>query len=264
MDLETSFSINTDLVMSTEELLANYLFGVNLNAENQQFPNEYLEFYIKAAMDEIESTFNLKLIRQIVTETRDYRVEDYNTFGYLRLSYPCVKAISLVGKFGDTEQISYPKEWLSTKRSSEEPAMYWRNLHILPNVGGTTNSHGSAGVTFNGIFGANLLWRSRQYIPNYWHVRYLTGFEKIPSDLLNVLGKIAAKNILHIAGDIILGSAGIASYSLSLDGLSQSISTTSSATNAGYGARITQYNEEIKTIMPILQQKYRGFSIAAL
>ena len=73
--------------------------------------------------------------------------------------------------------------------------------------------------------------------PNYWHAKYLTGFKKIPNDLLNVLGMLASINVLNIAGDIILG-AGIASYSLSLDGLSQSISSTSSATNSGYGARI--------------------------
>ena len=37
-------------------------------------------------------------------------------------------------------------------------------MYLLPNVGGY-QQNGGAGVTFNGIFGANLLWRSRQYIP---------------------------------------------------------------------------------------------------
>ena len=77
------------------------------------------------------------------------------------------------------------------------------------------------------------------------------------------IGKTAAINIFHIAGDLILG-AGIASFSLGVDGLSQSISSTSSATNAGYGARILGYQDDIKKMMPILQAKYGGFTVTTL
>ena len=52
------------------------------------------------------------------------------------------------------------------------------------------------------------------------------------------------RKLVGIAGDLILG-AGIAAQSIGVDGLSQSISSTSSATNAGYGARIIQYQKEI-------------------
>ena len=101
------------------------------------------------------------------------------------------------------------------------------------------------------------------YSVKYWRVRYLTGFTEIPTDLLNVIGKTAAINIFHIAGDLILG-AGIASFSLGVDGLSQSISSTSSATNAGYGARILGYQDDIKKMMPILIAKYGGFTVTTL
>ena len=63
-------------------------------------------------------------------------------------------------------------------------------------------------------------------------------------DLINLTGKLATFGPLGIAGDLILG-AGIAAQSIGVDGLSQSISSTSSATNAGYGARIIQYQKEI-------------------
>ena len=133
---------------------------------------------------------------------------------------------------------------------------------MIPNQGGYTQGNAS-GITFNGVFGANLIWRSRSYIPNYWRVRYLTGFTEIPADLLNIIGKVASINVFHIAGDLILG-AGIASFSLGIDGLSQSISSTSSATNAGYGARVIAYQEDVKKLMPILKAKYGGFTVTTL
>lgn len=263
MNLETSFILDNELVMSPEELLKTYLFGVKIQSSTgEELSTDVYKFYIKAAQEEIETYFNLKLIPQVIRETRDYNYDDYVNYGYLRMSYPVVQAYEMIGKFGETEQIAYPKEWLSSKKSNEVPGMFYRNLYLIPNQGGYQQGNNS-GVVFNGVFGANLLWRSRINIPNYWHIAYLTGFSKMPTDLLNVIGKLASINLLHIAGDLILG-AGIASYSLSLDGLSQSVSSTSSATNAGYGARILGYSDDIKRVLPILESKYRGFSINSL
>lgn len=263
MNLESSFNINGGMCMSVSYLRNLYMWGVKCqNADGTELPDEIYEFYIKAAQKELEDILNIKLSPQVIVETRDYNYQDYCTYGFMRCSYPVCKAFYLKGKFGEAEQIVYPKEWLSVKRSNEVPETFYRNLYLIPNQGGYQNGSAS-GVTFNGIFGSNLLWRSRTHIPNYWEIRYLTGFTEIPADLLNVIGMTAAINVFHIAGDLILG-AGIASFSLGVDGLSQSISSTSSATNAGYGARVLGYSDKIKQILPILQAKYGGFNVSVL
>ena len=77
----------------------------------------------------------------------------------------------------------------------------------------------------------------------------------MPMDLINLTGKLATFGPLGIAGDLILG-AGIAAQSIGVDGLSQSISSTSSATNAGYGARIIQYQKEIADSVKKLKLVY--------
>lgn len=46
--------------------------------------------------------------------------------------------------------------------------------------------------------------------------------------------------------------------SIGIDGLSTSFSTTSSATNAGYGARILSYGKEIRDQIPTLMRYYKG------
>ena len=67
---------------------------------------------------------------------------------------------------------------------------------------------------------------------------------------------------LNIAGDLLLG-AGIASQSISIDGLSQSVASTASATSAGYGARLINFNNELKTVMKTLRAKYRKMNFYA-
>jgi len=109
----------------------------------------------------------------------------------------------------------------------------------------------------------HLGYLGRTQIPNYWRITYCTGFNKIPNDLKNFIGKLAAINIFHILGDLILG-AGIASQSIGIDGLSQSISTTSSATNAGYGARIIGYSDDLKRQKTTLEAYYRGFNMTVV
>jgi hypothetical protein len=91
-------------------------------------------------------------------------------------------------------------------------------------------------------------------VPGVWHFDYRAGFEinSVPPLLKHVIGMAASIGILNIAGDLVAG-AGIATKSVSVPGLSQSIGTTSSATNAGYGSRILEYQKEIKSAMPTLR-----------
>jgi hypothetical protein len=74
--------------------------------------------------------------------------------------------------------------------------------------------------------------------------------------LLKAIGMIAAITPLDVAGDLIAG-AGIANFSVGVDGLSQSIGTTASATSAGYGARIISFQNQLKSLMTQLRAKYR-------
>jgi hypothetical protein len=87
--------------------------------------------------------------------------------------------------------------------------------------------------------------------------------DTLPSTLIRAVGLKAANVVLNIAGDLISG-AGIAQLSTSVDGLSSNIATTSSATNAGYGARILQYERELKELMKTLKANYQALNFMAL
>lgn len=78
----------------------------------------------------------------------------------------------------------------------------------------------------------------------------------VPSSMVRAILLVAALLPLNIAGDLLLG-AGIAQQSISVDGLSQSIASTASATSAGYGARIIAFKEELKMVLAALHSQYR-------
>ena len=95
-------------------------------------------------------------------------------------------------------------------------------------------------------------------IPDYWRIQYITGWDidDMPMDLLNIVGMLATFGPLNIAGDLVLGVAGVSSQSLSIDGLSQSIGTTASATSAAYSARLIQYKKDIDSAVGRLKLVY--------
>ena len=250
-----------DLPISTTELVNRYFFGIDLTDQNgNAIDTKSVEFHIESAVEQIEGYLNLKLSKQIIQEELHYYVDDFTEWSYLPVSYPVLKAHSLIGKIANAAQLSYPSDWLSAK-STNDPTGAHRSIFLVPGRGGVSVS-GTGNAVYAGVMPL-AGWMSGKTIPNYWEVTYCTSFKKLPADIADAVGKFASIGIFHQMGDIILG-AGIASESVSLDGLSQSISTTSSATNAGYGARITGYLADLKLALPKLKLKYDGMILRSM
>ena len=81
--------------------------------------------------------------------------------------------------------------------------------------------------------------------------------------IVRAVGLMAAMLPLDVAGDLIIG-AGISQLSMNVDGLSQYIGTTSSPTNAGYGARLKAFERELEKLLPALKAKYRTVNMLAV
>lgn len=258
--LEIKYGKNEALVLSPEEIRERYMWGVSVKDQSgEEIPDSVIEGFIRSAQEQLTNMLQIKLQKQVINESQDFKRTDWVRWGYVACTYPVICPIGLSGFLNSVKQISYPQSWLSVRTINSDGQLYHKNLYVVP-VGDSTG-HAEA-VVYSGIV-PQLGITSSDYIPNYWDVTYVTGFDRVPKDIIEVIGKTAAINVFHIAGDLILG-AGIASFSLGLDGLSQSISTTSSATNAGYGARITGYLNDLKRDIPILKDYYRGFSFGVV
>ena len=251
----------SDLPISATELVSRYFFGISLTDQRgNPISQESIDFHIESAVEQLEGYLNLKLSKQIIEESLHYYVDDFSEWSYLPVSYPVLKPHELVGLIANIVQLSYPADWLSAK-STNDPTGAHRSIFLVPGRGGVSVT-GTGQATYAGIMPLSG-WMAGKTIPNYWKVKYCTSFDKLPADLADAVGKYAAIGIFHQMGDIILG-AGIASESISIDGLSQSISTTSSATNAGYGARVTGYLADLKLAMPRLKLKYDGMILRSM
>lgn len=241
-------------VISVQELRDVYLFGVNLRdpGSGLPFPDRMFLWYIQAAVSWLEMKLEIPLREQTITgEVHDYFREDFSRFQYIQLERKPVIAVDAVRlTFPSQPEFTrtYPAEWIQ----ADLPAGIVR---IVPGAGTLALPFFSGG----GLLMPTILGGRSRHVPGIHAVDYRAGFARgqVPPAIRHVVGMLAAIGPLNIAGDLIAG-AGVANYSISLDGLSQSVGTTSSATNSGYGSRILEYGREIKAQIPIIRDTYRG------
>jgi hypothetical protein len=104
-------------------------------------------------------------------------------------------------------------------------------------------------------------------VPNLWRITYNAGFEdgKVPHMINQAIGLMAAIQAMALGGIQVFGP-GLSSESISLDGLSQSISTTVNAQHAAYSPVIAEYKEllygkddkDTNGILFVLRYYYKG------
>lgn len=263
LNFTIKYRVNTGVILSPQEVFSLYLYGIDINSlDGEAFSDSSMEFYIRSAQREVENYFNLRFQKQLIEfeNTSYYRDDYWQNFPIIRTRFPVNKPLSLIGMLNNIEQIIYPESWLRSNDNSN--GIKHRRISVVPT--GSSTIQANANVILTGITSQIGMQRFTN-IPDYWDFQYITGFnlEDLPFDLINVVGKIATFGPLGIAGDLILG-AGVASQSLSVDGLSQSISSTASATSSGYNARLLQYEREIKSTVQRIKLIYDEIKLAVL
>lgn len=253
LTLNIRFNRNEGLALSPSELIDLYLAGIPLcYPDGTKITMDSIKQKILNAQKQVENYLSVKLKKQVIWESHDFIRNEFTSWGYIKTVFPITEPLKLNGHINEVKQTSYPKDWISVKRGNDKTK--FRNLYLIPNTkGGATMTNHSlvySGITPHlGFFGTN-------YIPNYWRVKYITGWDKIPIEIVSVIGKFVAVQILAIAGDLVFG-AGIGNQSISIDGISQSYSTTKGNQGA-FGGRIKQYTEELVNELKDLRAEYYG------
>jgi len=238
-------------------LVKDYLFGVDLTDDDGvPYPDSMFETAIGLAIDRMQTELNMSIHPiKVEQELHDYYINDYVDFAYIDVfEYPVRSVISVSAAYPPSQEIlNFPQDWVRLNASRGQ-------IQLVPTEGSLSTIIIGRGGTY-----LPLVWQGLGYLPQLFRVDYQAGFAKgkLPKDIEHLIMMHAGIHILNTAGDLIQG-AGIASRSESLDGFSRSISTTSSATNAGYGARILEWNKEIKEYTKRIKQFYRGIQMEAL
>jgi len=259
---KTLYKKNTGLLFSPEELIALYFYGIDVKSKDgTDLDKSTLEFNIRQAQERVEKFLGIKLNKMLKNEKVDYfRGEYLDKFPVFFVTYPVTEALTCIGLMGQVEQVVYPEDWLFN--SGNNRGVPHRKISIVPVSSATRGVQAGGDLIYTGVM-TEIGLRSYSHVPFYWSLQYSTGFTEIPYDLMNIIGKYAAIGILAILGDIIYGTPGLASQSLSIDGLSQTINTTNSAMYSGFSARIGQYSKEVEKYLKEMKNYYKGFNFAS-
>lgn len=232
--------------LTREELVTNYMFGLELvDPKGNPFPESMIIGYLNSAISYAEGLFDICLTKQtVVDENHDYERNDYMNWGYIQLfKRPIQKVTKLQLMYGTRPSFEVPVDWIKIDKMGGK-------IQLFPSSG---NSNALIINQSGVIFGLNQRW---SYAPQMWSVDYEAGMNanEMPPELKELIYKQATCNIMTVWGDLILG-AGIASQSISIDGLSQSIGTTQSAMYGGASARVESYRQDIDRLIGVLRMK---------
>lgn len=272
-------------IITPDELRYVYAFGNELQAPNYQvITDETLQWYIDNAVGNVERDFRIKLIKRsyeaipAFDETKeqiangreeyidfewlepfDFNAQRYRNYIYIKLRHrPILNITKCVFRDLSNGQIIdlLSNKWLKLNqdKGSIEAFPQTGTLAATPFSGQILNAQFKGGIQYN--------------YPDGFFISYEAGFSNVRAmrakwpELFMVIGKLAGINLLNDYGDG--KTSAIASSSISMAGLSESISTTLSATSAAFGARVTQWMKELKEFYRENKNKYSGLLIGSL
>jgi len=271
-------------ILTPDELRWIYSFGNELVAPNYQtITDETLKWYIDTAIANIERDLNVTLMKRIYKyrpiqgqtridlgdaepgvdfewdEPYDFDSKMMEEYLYITLRHRPILTLDAA-------------EWKDMTGATVTPILDWArvnyekgSLQFFPTGGSLASLPLSMGIGLN-LFGR--VTGGRGKYPDAFYFDYTAGFATVAhlwkkwSELFMVVGKLAAINLLNDYGDG--RSPGLASSSVSLSGISESYSTTQSATNALYGARLIAFSKELSEWYKRNKNKYGGVLFGVL
>jgi len=256
--LTIPYAVNSKLVFTKSEMASKFLMGIPLtDALGNPLPDEDIEFHVLAAQTEVENFLSIKLTKTLITESRSFWIEEWDKRGYINSTFPVVEPISMKGYFNSVLVSEFPKEWIAVAKPTSQGTAP-RHVNLIPAGGRSIINFYTTFIHTRRLFGN---------MPNYWELKYVTGFDKIPADLLNYIGKLAACNVLPALGNSILASRGllgIGKQYIQTDGLTQSVDNVDGGRSSAYAGIINAYQKDLERTRAGLRARYGRYILGSL
>jgi len=212
----------------------------NPQDQSQRLDKAVINNAIASAISWLENNISARIRHsEEIVEHHDYDLDLFNEHMTLTArKYPITTLTSLKLVYGENGATLWDvdRDMIQIK-----PGSRFGIVNVLPMWGIGINYDPAISLLFPGAV-------NRRMAPSMFELTYNAGMDGATEDLdmmvVRAIGLRAAVHPFNIMGDIVLG-AGIASVSNSIDGLSQSIQTTSSAENSAYSARIIMHRKEL-------------------
>lgn len=242
------------LVFSASEFKEQWMWGIPIcSSTGETLSDNTINQRILAAQKFVEQYLGVKLFKQIMIENQDFNIEQFINWSFILTNWKVNSPISLTGNYNQQQILVYPAEWLSVQRTNDQVA--FNNLYIVP------NGKNNVALDFLYVSFSALVINGLKNVPNFWIITYDTGFDPIPEDIIRLIGLMVSVDILMLTEQGIAGRSmfGLASSSVSLDGLSQSASKI----NGGniFQNRIKTTQDEANQLQAQLRSMYGGIRL---
>lgn len=283
VDLETIESITPSDYGLTPEAIKASMFGVKVVDPNtgNEMGDSFYTYAIETAISKVETELDIVILPRVVTEHKDYNYAEYSSYMFLHAKAKPILQVETLGlEANGSYKRNYPSEWWKVYNRPGHIQVASAPLYgaISGNMGGGTATF-SGGVAFGGFdggYGGRLhgglsslpngsslggykpnpvSGGNQNSYPQLIHVSYIAGMLpqrragvteewEMPTLLNELIVKMASKQIFQQWGRLVV-PMGISSKTLTIDGISESVSYTSSATNGAIKSEIGQLDEDI-------------------
>lgn len=264
-------------VITPDDLRYTYLWGTDFKATNGDiFTDEQIKYFIDQSVAYMERELNITIRKRIIKCNAKKR-------GLKKIT-----SLDPNGDYTDEESFyDFKKSKVqryTMLRTSRRPILDVQKFELVCRGGASINLLDStvvdrkkgvlksmfrpymASQKYEGINDAIARYGNETFQPNmFYSVDYTAGYEnsdEVPDDLREIIAKVGAVSLLNIIGDGLM--SGFSSSSLSMDGISESFSSTQSATSSFYGARIAVYKDDIKNYINENKYKFSNLPIGCL
>lgn len=258
-------------ILTADDMRNTYLWGIDEVAQDVDgsvWTDEQYQNFVEFAMAEFERYLSIDIRKRVykcrpsssLVKARKWRsgvdyTDEEQTYPFDRTQWRAYGMIQLRHK----PVISVERCILLSVVASEVYDLYTNGWVRLEKDFGQINLFptGDLGYGPFNIYGGAYQMAFKANHPQGYEIDYTTGFETsdfVPNDLRSVIGSLATIKALASIGDGLL--AGFSSSSVSIDGLSESFSSTQSATSAYFGARIKELTDEIQEWLRRNRLKY--------
>lgn len=257
-------------LVTADDMRYTWMFGIDAVASDtaqSEWTDEQFDYQVEAAIGDFEAFLDID-IRKKVYKTNpadtlvrgrfwrngvdytheddpyDFLPEEWRNNGFIQLRHCPV--------------ISIERAIMYSQVKTQIIDLLTNNWVRLNKQAGNVQLFPKSGLMYGPFAVGAYPWRLLgTHYPEGFEFDYTTGFPSadfVPEGLREVVAMWACIKALNTIGDGLL--AGFSSQSVSLDGLSESFSSTQSATSAYFGARIVQYTKAIDTWLQRNRYKY--------
>lgn len=255
----------------TPYMIKKYMFGLRIVDPNtkQELDDSVYEHLIDTKIPYAEQQLGIAILPRIVANERhDYYANDFMHYNYIQTyERPILQVNSVEMMYNNQRLEKFPTSWLKVYTRTGEievnPAVIVGDSSVMN--GGEAYMDGTQAISSAPLWGLPGI-ASTDVVPQALQYTYVAGMLpptrrgvtrdwEVPLDLVQLIAKYVLRELLEIWGDLIIG-AGIAGESLSVDGISESTTTTQSAMYTGGAARIKLIDDTIASLEQGLRNRY--------